>query len=132
MRAPSVKRLMSEMKLDSKQANLIRKLAKACGNAHNLRELIATKCPNTHAYATRCYNDPFDSQMWRVTMALHAMNDICDTHGVEALTPDSWSTTAPPYEYLNTGDTYATTLLYKRATDTLSLGCWGDVAEKIR
>jgi hypothetical protein len=34
------------------------------------------------------------------------------------------------YEYLNTGDTYGTTLIYRRKTDTLSIGNWGDVAER--
>lgn len=131
MRSPSVKRLISELKLDSKQANLIKKLAAACDDRDDLRELIEARCPNTHAYATRCYNDPYDSHMWRVTMALHAMNDCCRLHGVESLKPDEDSSMAPPpYEYLNTGDTYALTLIYKRKTDTLMLGSWGDIAER--
>ncbi len=36
---------------------------------------------------------------------------------------------APPYEYCNAGDPYSATLIYKRATDTLLIAGWGDIAE---
>jgi hypothetical protein len=28
------------------------------------------------------------------------------------------------------GDTYATTLIYKRSSDRLSIGSWGDIVER--
>lgn len=39
---------------------------------------------------------------------------------------------APPYEYLDAGDPYTPTLIYKRDTDNLYIGCWGDIAERCR
>lgn len=43
-------------------------------------------------------------------------------HGVESLYLEK-----PHIFYLNAGDTYATTLIYNYNTDTLRLGCWGDL-----
>ena len=60
--------------------------------------------------------------------ALREMDKILDTHGVEALLPLNYYKSAP-YEYLNAGDAYATTLIYTRATNTLRIGCWGDIVE---
>jgi len=62
--------------------------------------------------------------------ALCAIDKILGMHGVEALGPSEYEYGPPPYEYLNAGDTYATTLIYKRATDTLFIGCYGDVVER--
>ena len=66
-------------------------------------------------------------------MALHAIDQLVETYGVEPLRDpadgDFDHDGAPAYEYLNTGDTYAATLLYSRDDDTLSIGSWGDVAE---
>ena len=63
--------------------------------------------------------------------ALREMSEILDMHGVEALGPRHYDYFKPsPYEYLNAGDTYATTLIYDRAKDTLSIGSWGDIAER--
>lgn len=66
-------------------------------------------------------------------MVLDAINNIVGTHGVEALHHPRSSNPegAPSWEYLNAGDPYATTLIYTRATDTLRIGCWGDIAERL-
>lgn len=37
----------------------------------------------------------------------------------------------PPYEYLDSGDSYNATLIYKRATDNLYIGCWSTIAERM-
>jgi hypothetical protein len=37
----------------------------------------------------------------------------------------------PPYLYLNTGDTYATTVMYSRDAGVLFAASWGDVAEEM-
>ena len=110
MRAPSKKRLMQELDLDSEQANLVRSIAHAASPNGSLRKIIDNKCPDTAAYVRSMYSDPYHSCMWRRTVALHAIDRILGTCGVEALgPPDEDSGYAPPYEYLNSGDTYATT-----------------------
>jgi hypothetical protein len=130
MRAPSTNALVATFRdLDRKGANLIRALAHATDDREALATLIEKRCPKTHEYARRCYNDPYNSHMWRVTMALHAIDIVLGTYGVEPL-GTVYARTGPPYEYCNTGDTYATTLIYTRATDTLRIGCWGDIAER--
>jgi hypothetical protein len=131
VRSPMVKSLLATFRnLTPQQAKLIKKLAKLTDNANELRELIAKECPDTDRYARSCYSDPFNSHMWRVTMALHAIDRILGTHGVESLGEGSGLGHAPPYEYCNTGDTYAATLIYRRASDNLFIGDWGSIVER--
>ena len=131
MRAPSTNALVAAFRdLDRKGANLIRAIAHAVDDRDKLAALIEKRCPETRAYARSCYSDPYNSHMWRVTMALHAINIVLGTYGVEPLgTVRAFS--GPSYEYCNAGDTYATTLIYTRATDTIRIGCWGDIAERM-
>lgn len=125
MRCPSTKTLTATFRdLSIKDANLIRKLAKAVDSADELEKLIDKSCPQTRDYARSCHGDPYTSQMWRTTMALHAIDVALGGYGVESLGPRS------EYEYINFGDPYTTTLIYRRKTDSLSIGCWGDIAEK--
>lgn len=132
MRAPSAARLMEAFKdLTRENANLIRKLAHAADDPVRFSSLIHGNAvlSATAAYARSCYGDPFDSGMWRRTMALHAIDRLLGTYGVEPLgTVDVHD--GPAFEYCNAGDTYATTLIYMRDTDTLRIGCWGDLVER--
>lgn len=131
MRAPSATRLVTAFRdLDRKGANRIRRLARAVDDAATLRRIIERECPATHAYARSCHSDPFDSHMWRVTMALHAMNETLGHFGVEPLGRISMHE-GPPFQYLNAGDTYATTLIYRRDSDNLTIGSWGDLVESL-
>lgn len=131
MRAPSTKRLVETFRdLDRKGANAIRALAHAADDPERLATLIEERHPETARYVRSLYNSPYGSQIWRVTVALHAIDRVLGTYGVEGLGPGRSGDYAPPYEYCNAGDTYSTTLIYKRATDTLLIGCWGDIVER--
>ena len=133
MQCPSVKKLLEAfpMHLDEGKAKLIRKLAHSVDDADQLRQIIDTQCPKTAQYVRSLYNSPYSSHIWRVTVALYAIDVILDTCGVEALGPgDPGEGYAPPYEYLNAGDPYLRTLIYCRKSDRLFIGCWGDIAEK--
>lgn len=57
-------------------------------------------------------------------LKLLALNALGEFHGIEAfeLRDGTWC------YYLNSGDTYTTTLLWVRGS--YRVGCWGDVAEK--
>ena len=33
--------------------------------------------------------------------------------------------------YINMGDTYSTTVLFDTRTEQFSIGCWGDIAERV-
>lgn len=136
MRSPSIKRLLAAFKdLTPEKAKLIKKLTAACDHGiagtTNLRKLIEDHCPKTQAHVRWCHSDPFASREWRTTMCLEAIDETLGTYGVEPLGPVDMRD-GPPYEYCNTGDTYATTLIYSRVdgADNLFIGCWGDIAER--
>lgn len=130
MRAPSINVLQQTLRLDLEQAKLVRAFAKAADDADDLRSLVDARAPETARYVRSMYNDPYRSSMWRTTVALHAIDEVVGGYGVEGLGPDVGGPTPPPYEYINAGDTYATTLIYRRRTDTLSVGSWGDIVER--
>lgn len=132
MISPTQKSLQTTFKLDAKQARLIKQLCALRDDKFKLAAFIDAKCPKTAAYAQSPYGDPYNSTMSRTTLVLHAVDIILGTYGVEALGEADNPGYAPDYEYCNAGDTYATTLIYKRATDRLFIGCWGDIAEKFR
>lgn len=126
MRAPSEKKLLEAFRdLDKKDAKLIRKFAKAeddtTGDA--LRDLVESDAvPATNQYVRSLYSEPYRSGIWRVTVALHAINELVGGFGVEGLGPE--------YQYINMGDTYATTLIYDRDKDRLFIGDWGSIVEQ--
>lgn len=130
MRCPSEKRLQSYLHLTKAQAKAVRKLAAAEKTEEDLRALIEKAHPKTAAYVARMHSSPYRSPIWRVTIALDAINHVMDGYGVESLGTGPGPSYAPPYEFISMGDTYATTLIYKRATNTLSIGSWGDVVER--
>jgi hypothetical protein len=131
MKMPSVKALTTSFRdLTSEQAKLMTKLSRLVDDPLKLSTLMHndSRLRATELYAESCYGDPFTSAMWRRTLVLHAFNSILGMHGVEAL--GEVKAGGPPHEYLNAGDTYATTLIYAKATDTALIGCWADIAEK--
>ena len=130
MRCPSSANLQSGLGINLEQAKLVRALAKAADDGEVLAALVEGSCPETAAYVRGMHSSPYDSHMWRVTVALHAMDQVVGTYGVESLGPTSGPSYAPPYEYLNTGDPYDATLIYRRETDSLSVGSWGNIAER--
>ncbi len=130
MRCPSEKALVAAFKLTPAKARLIRNLCNARDSRSLLEGMINKYCPETAKYANSCHNYPYSYEMWRTTLVLDAVNHIIGGYGVEALGPGSGSGHAPPYEYVNMGDTYATTIIYKHATDALSIGNWGDIVER--
>lgn len=131
MRVPTVKSLTAAFRdLPPDYARLIRRIAHAADSGEELQRVIESKCPDTAAYVRQLQSSPYGSQIWRVTVALHAIDRLLGTNGVEALGPGRSGDYAPPYEYCNTGDPYATTLIYKRDTDSLFIGNWGGIAEQ--
>lgn len=129
VRVPSAKRLESAFQIDRKTANLVRRIAHATDDRESLEALINT-VPTTAAYVRSMYSSPYGSNIWRTTVALHAINALVGMHGVEALGPVRSGDYAPKYEYLNAGDAYSATLIYSRDSRNLFIGCWGDIAER--
>ena len=133
MRSPTVKNLLATFRdLTEDNAKLIRKLAKVEYSGSLLEDTINKHCPETARQVSRMYNNPYANQLWRTTVALHAIDRLLGTYGVETIDPVNTDNmfTGPRFEYCNAGDTYATTLIYDRDNDRLFIGCMGNIAEK--
>lgn len=136
MRVPTKQQLVAAFRdLTPAHAQLIRQIGHAADDEEDLKKLLhhlgsIGTLPKTAKYISPLHSRLWSSQIWRITFALHAMNEIMDTYGVEGLGPPRSGDYAPPYEYLNTGETYDTTLIYRRSDNSLNIGSWGDVAER--
>jgi hypothetical protein len=74
----------------------------------------------------QCYNPP-----GRHYLTMTALDSLLGTCGVEYL-GDVDMRDGPPVEYLNTGDTYAPTLVWHRdRVRPWDVQSWGDVAERL-
>lgn len=134
MRTPSVENLVKHFGkhgLTVERAKLIKKLACLRDDAEGLEEFIdsTSELARTSEYARSCYHSPYTSEMWRTTVVLHAIDVLMEGYGVESLGEVKMS--GPPFEYINYGDTYATTLVYSRFNDAdnLFISSYGDVVE---
>lgn len=107
-RLPSVKTL-SRVFSDPKAARRVLEMKHA--------ELSETEAG--YARIRECYSPPAWSDV-----RMHVLDRLAETYGVEAFqTRESgW------VEYLNTGDPYAATLIYRRGR--YIVGCWADIAER--
>jgi hypothetical protein len=77
--------------------------------------------PKTCEWVNTCYNSPRASEV-----KLCALDELLRTHGVEALSTEDAHCAA---EYLNTGCTYATTILLDHVHGRWRLTSWGDFYE---
>ena len=62
-----------------------------------------------------------------VFATLDRANELLDGHGREYLYPVG---NYEGVEYINKGDTYATTLMFDFAKDGFAIGSWGDLVER--
>lgn len=79
--------------------------------------------PAAVALAASCYSPPTLAHMRMV-----ALNSEAETYGVEACFKRG-DDTAPAFEYLNTGDRYAPTIVRFRS-GAYALKSWGDIVER--
>lgn len=113
MRLPSIKTLTEVFGDRAKEARLLLECKLSTRDYKSVQEWEA-QCHNIPPYSARL---------------MCALNEIAETYGVEPL----WEIDDvfwPSYEYLNAGDTYATTLIRNNKTGTITVGCWGDIVEK--
>jgi hypothetical protein len=63
--------------------------------------------------------------------SLQVIDSIIDGHGVEFLRSNQDTIHAfHGLEYVNMGDPYRATVLFDHASQSFSVGCWGDVVER--
>jgi hypothetical protein len=131
VRRPSIKVLRKTFRdLSREDAAKIRRLCALADDPAELRTEVET-LPRASAYLRMCYSTPFHNRPFRRAMVLQAIDEIVGTHGVEAVGP-CHLTDGAPISYLNAGDAYASTLVYKRGTDNLFVSTLGDVAGRVR
>jgi hypothetical protein len=90
-------------------------------------EVRVTDNPAFHAtneWIAACYHKPR-----RIDLILSALNELLECHGVEAFCTNHDRMHAIA-EYLNTGDTYSATILFRHDTGTFRLTTWGDFFER--
>ena len=125
----SVKRLMDTFDIDRGGAQEIKNLCALADEPHELAEAVEERHPATAGYVRAMHSDPYRSFGRRRTVVLHAIDRLVDGFGVEALgEPARWNA-PPPFEYVNMGDTYAATLVYKTDSDNLYVSTMGDIVE---
>lgn len=133
MKTPSKKDLMNVFDISPKKADLIRELMLAAADeaSRELSDIVESEpeLKQTDIYVRNLYNNPYNSYMWSVTVALHGVNTLVDGHGVEPLGEVSMS--GPPFEYINMGDPYMTTLIFNHEDNELFIGDWATVAESM-
>ena len=116
---PPAAAIAAAMNLPLETAKTLRGLAKG-----EIRVTNNPAFPKTNAWIASCYNPPR-----RIERILSAMNEAAGTFGVEAFNSRN-SRMHAIAEYLNTGDTYSVTLLFRHDTGTFRLTTWGDFFER--
>lgn len=81
-----------------------------------------TTYPQTQEWVRRCYHEPSV-----IEQKMSALNEIIGGFGTEAIFGDDcyW----PDAEYVNLGDTYATTILFDYVHNSFRVISWGDWIE---
>jgi len=86
------------------------------------RETLLEQFPRAAAVRNHCYNEPSTVQL-----RLEVIDELLGTHGVEYI-PRGHNAKSPAIEYCNTGDTYASTVMY--VNGRFIVGCWGNFVEQ--
>ena len=127
----SKKNLIKEFGILAEEAELVLLLVRYAGDpyrpseTHRLESLIySTPClEKTEEYARRCHTSPFNSWMWRKTMAMHAIDTLVDGFGLEG-----GKLRGKEFSYVNFGESYTPTIIWSTEAKTPYIGCWGDRA----
>lgn len=115
-KAPSRASLMQHLNCTREQADLARALIR--GEEPTLDN---PRFPRSNVYFSSCYSRPR-----RTARILACLDELLETHGVEPI----WGSDPfhPVAEYLNTGETYAQTLLFTGRSFLLT--SWGEWIER--
>jgi hypothetical protein len=116
--APPAAKIAAAMNCTLETATIARRLMKG-----EIRVTDNPAFPATNRWIASCYHPPR-----RIDKILSALNELLECFGVEAFNSRE-SRMHAIAEYLNTGDTYSTTILFRHDTGTFRLTSWGDFLE---
>jgi hypothetical protein len=88
-------------------------------------EIRLEKYASVQKILSNSYHTP-----WWIDQVMEALDEIAGTFGVEYLVEQGRE--AARYLYLNTGDTYAATIIFDCRDKTIRISCVGDVVEHNR
>lgn len=124
MKSYTVKRIAQELNIDRAQASAIRQIVRGELN----RSALYALSPRVEKWAEQeCCNRPSLREV-----AMQTINDIMNAHGIEGIEkPDAHGDGrySDYIDYVNTGDTYSTTIL--RDCGRYWIGTYGDTVEKL-
>lgn len=117
-RKPSIQSLTAGLNISREQAIAARALM-----AGDTRITGNPAFPVTNEWISACYSKPR-----RIDLILSALNELLEFHGVLPIwsRKDLW---CPIAENLNSGDTYAATILFRHDTETFRVTTFGDFIE---
>ena len=116
--APPAAKIAAAMNCDMETAKTARALMRG-----EIRVSENPAFPKTNDWRNSCYNPPR-----RIDLILSALNELMGTYGVEAFNSRE-SRMHAVAEYLNTGDTYTPTILFRHDTGTFRISSWGNFFE---
>lgn len=119
---PSVKRLKELLHIDNDKANKIRHIIRY-GYEHAVVKFGPEAFPKTEDYIRRCHGFPKNFECM-----MQALDELTDGFGIEVIRRDG----KVVIEYVNTGESYATTILFNHDTWTFQIKSWGDLVERGR
>lgn len=108
----------------------LRHIRWATDEQHRLaRRLISGKdkleqYEDVNKWVAQCYHKPP-----YLDRLLCALNQVYETYGVEVINKGDFWDSPIVAEYLNTGDTYETTLVYRHDLGRFQVTTWGDLVE---
>jgi hypothetical protein len=118
---PTVKTLQTQLRISRETALKVRKVLDG--------RLDPETFESVSNWVRQCYHKPRT-----IDLKLKACDEILETFGVESIEdPNAY---VDPYhmnfthDYLNTGDSYAATLIRDNRTGRVFVGSWGDIAER--
>lgn len=119
---PPANKIAEALNIDIDKAKLIRSIIK------REIDILALDCiPKTLEWRNKCYHMP----RMREVMVM-ACDEIAGTYGTETVEPqEDWSNGYPRIEYLNVGDSYASTLFFDFSQSRAFISCFGDIVERM-
>lgn len=117
----SIRKVMESLHVDRETAKRIRGVVKGTISPEN-----PDMFPKTDRWIRSCYHMPSIT-----ALKLSALNELIDGFGVEGIGQGDWRENyTPPFEYINTGDTYSVTIIRDNRRNRYFISDWGTIVEK--
>lgn len=114
----TIARLTKALDIDEQQARQVIGLIRG--------EISPFTVAGTDQWRRQCYHEPRETAPETI---MHAIDQVIGTCGTEAIFGAD-GCTMPVLEYCNTGDSYATTIMYDYVAGKYRLTSWGDLVER--